>query len=153
MLAHGVKHVRALRSGPGMANWLTSLGLSHGAIQAQMLTWSEVGVAPLLLLGLLTPAAYGVVASLMLVALVTNDRDKSFFITARPTEGREYVGPWPSSRSCSEHSDPASGHSIMSSTGRSRSSQSRRSLRGGDRHRRNGRLSVDVLATDARADG
>ena len=92
MLAHGVKHVRALRSGPGMANWLSSLGLSRGPLQAQLLTWSEVGVAPLLALGLVTPAAYGVVASLMLVALVTNHRDKGFFITARPTEGWEYVG-------------------------------------------------------------
>lgn len=92
MLAHGLNHVRALRSGPGMANWLSSLGLSFGRLQAQLLTWSEVAIAPLLVLGLLTPAAYGVVASLMLVALVTNHRDKGFFITARPTEGWEYVG-------------------------------------------------------------
>jgi len=41
---------------------------------------------------LLTPAAYGVVVSLMLVALVTNHWDKGFFVTARPTEGWEYVG-------------------------------------------------------------
>jgi putative oxidoreductase len=92
MLAHGLNHVRALRSGPGMANWLSSLGLSNGPLQAQLLTWSEVGVAPFLVLGLLTPGAYGVVASLMLVALATNHRDKGFFITARPTEGWEYVG-------------------------------------------------------------
>lgn len=92
MLAHGRNHVRALRSGPGMANWLTSLGLSNGPLQAQLLTWSEVGVAPLLVLGLLTPGGYGVAASLMLVALVTNHRDKGFFVTARPTEGWEYVG-------------------------------------------------------------
>ncbi|MBV8304092.1 MAG: DoxX family protein [Acidimicrobiia bacterium] len=46
----------------------------------------------MLALGLLTPAAYGAVASLMLVALVTNHRDKGFFVTARPTEGWEYVG-------------------------------------------------------------
>ena len=92
MLAHGLNHVRALRSGPGMANWLASLGLRNGPLQAQLLTWSEVGVAPFLVFGLLTPGAYGVVASLMLVALVTNHRDKGFFITARPTEGWEYVG-------------------------------------------------------------
>lgn len=92
MLAHGLNHVRALRSGPGMANWLSSLGLSNGSLQAQLLTWSEVAVAPFLVLGLLTPGAYGAVASLMLVALVTNHRDKGFFITARPTEGWEYVG-------------------------------------------------------------
>jgi putative oxidoreductase len=91
MLAHGVKHVKALRSGPGMANWLGSLGLSNGPLQAQMLTWSEVAVAPFLILGFLTPFAYGVAASLMLVAWITNHRDKGFFITARPTEGWEYV--------------------------------------------------------------
>jgi putative oxidoreductase len=91
MLAHGVKHVKSLRSGPGMANWLTSLGLSHGPLQAQMLTWSEVAVAPLLILGLLTPFAYGASASLMLVAWITNHRDKGFWVTARPTEGWEYV--------------------------------------------------------------
>jgi putative oxidoreductase len=92
MAAHGLNHVRALRSGPGMANWLSSLGLYNGPLQARLLTWSEVGVAPLLVLGLLTPVAFGVVASLMLVALLTNHRDKGFFITARPTEGWEYVG-------------------------------------------------------------
>jgi hypothetical protein len=30
MGAHGLRHVRALRSGPGMASWLSSLGLSNG---------------------------------------------------------------------------------------------------------------------------
>lgn len=87
MLAHGLNHLRALRSGPGMANWLSSLGLSQGPLQAHLLTRSEVGVAPFLMPGLLTPGADGVVASLMLIALVTNHRDKGFFITARPTEG------------------------------------------------------------------
>lgn len=91
MFAHGWKHVQALRSGPGMARWLESLGLRFGGLQAQLLTWSEVAVGPLLVLGLLTPAAYGVVVSLMLVAFVTNHRDKGFFVTARPTEGWEYV--------------------------------------------------------------
>jgi putative oxidoreductase len=91
MLAHGVRHVKSLRSGPGMANWLGGLGLLYPPLQAQMLTWSEVAVAPLLFAGLLTPVAYGGAASLMLVALITNHRDKGFFITARPTEGWEYV--------------------------------------------------------------
>jgi len=91
MFVHGWRHVKALRSGPGMANWLESLGLRNGPLQAQLLTWSEVLVGPVLALGLLTPAAYGAVASLMLVAFLTNHRDKGFFITARPTEGWEYV--------------------------------------------------------------
>ncbi|MBV8296050.1 MAG: DoxX family protein [Acidimicrobiia bacterium] len=92
MFVHGWRHVKALQSGPGMANWLEGLGLRNGPLQAQLLTWSEVAVGPMLALGLLTPAAYGAVASLMLVALVTNHRDKGFFVTARPTEGWEYVG-------------------------------------------------------------
>ncbi len=91
MFVHGWRHVKALRSGPGMANWLGSLGLRNGPLQAQLLTWSEVLVGPVLALGLLTPVAYGAVASLMLVAFITNHRDKGFFITARPTEGWEYV--------------------------------------------------------------
>ena len=39
MFAHGWRHVGALRSGPGMANWLTSLGLRNGPLQARLLTW------------------------------------------------------------------------------------------------------------------
>lgn len=92
MFVHGWRHVRALQSGPGMANWLESLGLRNGPLQAQLLTWSEVALGPALVLGLLTPVAYGAAASLMLVALVTNHWDKGFFVTARPTEGWEYVG-------------------------------------------------------------
>jgi putative oxidoreductase len=91
MFVHGWRHVKALQSGPGMANWLESLGLRNGSLQAQLLTWSEVVVGPALALGLLTPVAYGAVASLMLVAYITNHRDKGFFITSRPTEGWEYV--------------------------------------------------------------
>ncbi len=91
MFVHGWKHVKALQSGPGMANWLESLGLRPGALHAHLLTWTEVAVGPVLALGVLTPAAYGAAASLMLVAWITNHRDKGFFITARPTEGWEYV--------------------------------------------------------------
>src|SRR5947208_16029915 len=91
MFVHGWRHVKALQSGPGMANWLESLGLRNGPLQAQLLTWSEIALGPVLVAGLLTPAAYGAAASLMLVAFVTNHRDKGFFVTARPTEGWEYV--------------------------------------------------------------
>jgi putative oxidoreductase len=91
MFAHGWRHVKALQSGPGMANWLESLGLRNGPLQAQLLTWTEVALGPMLILGLATPLAYGAAASLMLVAYLTNHRDKGFFITARPTEGWEYV--------------------------------------------------------------
>ena len=91
MFVHGWRHVKALQSGPGMANWLGSLGLRNGPLQAQVLTWTEVFVGPLIAVGVVTPVFYGAAASLMLVAFVTNHRDKGFFITARPTEGWEYV--------------------------------------------------------------
>jgi putative oxidoreductase len=91
MFVHGWRHLKSLQSGPGMANWLESIGLRNGPLQAQLLTWSELAVGPVLLLGFLTPLAYGAAASLMLVAFWTNHKDKGFFITARPTEGWEYV--------------------------------------------------------------
>jgi len=91
MFVHGWRHVKALQSGPGMANWLESLGLRNGPLQAQVLTWTEVFIGPLIAVGIVTPVFYGAAASLMLVAFVTNHRDKGFFITARPTEGWEYV--------------------------------------------------------------
>ena len=50
MFVHGWRHVKAVQSGPGMANWLESLGLRNGPLQAQLLTWSEVFVGPVLAL-------------------------------------------------------------------------------------------------------
>src|SRR5262249_32953647 len=88
---HGWRHVKALRSGPGMANWRAGVGVRPGALHAQLLTWTEVAVVPALVLGLFTPAAYGGVASLMLVALATNHWKHGFFI-GNPGEGWEYVG-------------------------------------------------------------
>ena len=32
--AHGYRHLKAVRSGPGMANWFESLGLRNGRLQA-----------------------------------------------------------------------------------------------------------------------
>ena len=44
MFVHGWRHVKALQSGPGMANWLESLGLRNGPLQAvDVTTWPHPG--------------------------------------------------------------------------------------------------------------
>ena len=65
---HGWRHLKAIRSGPGMANWFESLGLKPGWLHAQMVTGTELALPVLLVLGFLTPLAYGGVCALMVVA-------------------------------------------------------------------------------------
>jgi len=90
IFAHGWRHLKALRSGPGMANWFESLGLKPGAMHAQMVTLTELVIPIGLVGGLLTPAAYGGVCSLMLVAMMTNHLPNGFFLSSAK-EGYEYV--------------------------------------------------------------
>ena len=90
MFAHGWKHLKALRSGPGMANWFESLGLRPGPLQAFLVTWSELGAAAILILGLFNPLGMAAVVSICLVALAIHHRGHGFF-TTNPGEGYEYV--------------------------------------------------------------
>ncbi len=91
MFAHGYRHLKSVRSGPGMANWFESLGLRTGPLQAWNVTLTELVFGPVLLVGFLTPLAYAGCASIVLVALVTNHWKNGFFIN-NPGEGWEYVG-------------------------------------------------------------
>lgn len=91
IFAHGWRHVRSVRSGPGIANWFASLGLTPGPLHAWNVTLTELLAGVVLIVGFLTPVAYGGLASLMLVAAVTNHRKSGFFINNQP-EGWEYVG-------------------------------------------------------------
>jgi putative oxidoreductase len=59
-------------------------------VHALLATLTELGVAPLLLLGLLTPLAAAGVLGVMVVALVANHLKNGYFIF-RPGEGYEYV--------------------------------------------------------------
>lgn len=90
MFAHGVRHVQAVRSGPGMAQWFESLGLRNGRLQAMNVTLTELVFGATVLLGLATPLSYGAVASIVLVALMTAHRKNGFFIN-NPGQGYEYV--------------------------------------------------------------
>jgi putative oxidoreductase len=90
IFAHGYRHLKSVRSGPGMANWFESLGLRNGPLQAWNVTLTELVFGALLVVGFLTPLMYAGVASITLVALVTNHWKNGFFIN-NPGEGYEYV--------------------------------------------------------------
>ena len=90
IFAHGWRHVKAVRSGPGMANWFESLGVRPGPIHAWTVTLTEVVFPVLLVAGFLTPLDYGGICALMIVAWVTNHLKNGFFLTSAK-EGYEYV--------------------------------------------------------------
>lgn len=90
-LAHGLRHFKAIRSGPGMANWFESLGLRNGKLQAMNVTYLELAAGAALIVGFLTPLSYGGAASIALVALITNHRKNGFW-SFLPGEGWEYTG-------------------------------------------------------------
>lgn len=90
MFAHGYNHVFNGGKLPGVARWFASLGFRAPRLQAALASFTELAVAPLLVLGLLTPLAAAGVVGTMLVAFVANHRKNGFFIF-RPGEGYEYV--------------------------------------------------------------
>jgi putative oxidoreductase len=90
MFAHGYNHVFNGGKLPGVAGWFGSLGFRAPRLQAALASYTELGVAPLLVLGLLTPLAAAGVVGTMFVAFVANHRKNGFFIF-RPGEGYEYV--------------------------------------------------------------
>ena len=91
IFAHGWRHVKAIRSGPGMANWFESLGLKPGPLpRVDGHRHRGRRSRSLLVLGFLTPLAYGGVCALMLVALLTNHLKNGFFLSSAK-EGYEYV--------------------------------------------------------------
>jgi putative oxidoreductase len=90
IFAHGWRHVKSVKAGPGMANWFESLGLKPGWLHAYAVTGTEIGIPFLLVFGLLTPFAYAGVCALMVVAWLTNHLRNGFFLNTS-TEGYEYV--------------------------------------------------------------
>jgi putative oxidoreductase len=90
MLAHGYNHAFGGGKLPGTARWFESIGIRPGRVHALLATVTELGVAPLLFVGLFTPLAAAGVLGVMLVALVANHLKNGYFIF-RPGEGYEYV--------------------------------------------------------------
>jgi putative oxidoreductase len=119
MLAHGYNHAFGGGKLPGTARWFESIGIRPGRVHALFATVTELGVAPLLFLGLLTPLAAAGVLGVMVVALIANHLKNGYFIF-RPGEGYEYVlfitftalalgalggGGWSLDRLIADHSD------------------------------------------------
>jgi len=90
MLAHGYNHAFGGGKLPGTARWFESIGIRPGRVHALLATVTELGVAPLLFLGLFTPLAAAGVLGVMVVALIANHLKNGYFIF-RPGEGYEYV--------------------------------------------------------------
>lgn len=90
MFAHGWNHAFGGGKLAGTARWFDSIGMRPAKLHALVATLTELGVAPLLVLGLLTPLAAAGVVGVMLVALISNHMKNGFFIF-RPGEGYEYV--------------------------------------------------------------
>lgn len=90
MLAHGWNHAFGGGKLAGTARWFESIGIHPGRVHALLATLTELGVAPLLFLGFLTPLAAAGVLGVMLVALIANHLKNGYFIF-RPGEGYEYV--------------------------------------------------------------
>jgi putative oxidoreductase len=90
IFAHGWRHVKSIRSGPGMANWFESLGLKPGPLHAQLVTVTELAIPLGLVVGFFTPLMYAGVCALMLVAFLTNHLKNGFFLSSAK-EGYEYV--------------------------------------------------------------
>ncbi len=90
MFAHGYNHAFGGGKLPGTARWFESIGIRPGRVHATLATLTELGVAPLLAFGLLTPLGAAGVVGTMTVALVANHLKNGYFIF-RPGEGYEYV--------------------------------------------------------------
>jgi putative oxidoreductase len=90
MFAHGYNHVFRGGKLAGTARWFESIGIRPGRVHAALASYTELGCAVLLTLGLLTPLAAAGVSGTMAVALIANHRKNGFFIF-RPGEGYEYV--------------------------------------------------------------
>lgn len=90
MFAHGWNHAFGGGKLAGTARWFESIGIRPGRLHATLATLTELGVAPLLVLGLLTPLAAAGVVGTMVVALVANHLKNGYFIF-QPGEGYEYV--------------------------------------------------------------
>ncbi len=119
MVAHGWNHAFGGGKLAGTARWFESIGIRPGRVHALLATLTELGVAPLLFLGLLTPLAAAGVLGVMVVALIANHLKNGYFIF-RPGEGYEYVlfitltalalgalggGGWSVDRVLADHSD------------------------------------------------
>lgn len=90
IFAHGADQLLRTIRGQGTANYYETVGIRPGKLHAWSLALTELVIAELLVAGLMTPVAAGVLGGLMLIALVTDNRKKGFFVSDR-SQGIEFV--------------------------------------------------------------
>ena len=120
IFVHGASHLMATVRGRKRADYFDALGVRPGNVHAWTVTIVELAVAEVLVAGLVTPIAAGVLGALMLVSLVTDNRNRGFFVGPRARAGsssRRSVLP----RSPWVRSVRASGRSTTRRASRSRS--------------------------------
>ena len=84
LAAHGAQKLFGMFQGGGLAGtggWLESIGFRPGRRQALLAGGAELGGGLLLVLGLITPLAAGMVIGVMAVAAIAGHRGKGFFVT------------------------------------------------------------------------
>ncbi|MFJ5304405.1 DoxX family protein [Streptomyces sp. NPDC088350] len=88
LIAHGANKVFGPGGLGGMTAWFASLGLRPAWVHARLAAATEIAAGVLLGLGLLTGLACTAYVGLMLVAALTDHRNKGFFVFKG---GCEYV--------------------------------------------------------------
>ncbi len=89
ILAHGLNKFFGGGRIPGTAKWFESIGMRPGILNALAAAVTECAAGVLLLAGLATPVAAGMLIALMVVAIVTVHRANGYFVF-RPGQGIEY---------------------------------------------------------------
>ncbi|MEX0663956.1 MAG: DoxX family protein [Acidimicrobiia bacterium] len=86
---HGANHLLRTVRNQGVSEDLEKVGIRPGKVHAWAFSVVELVLAELLIVGIVTPVAFGVVAALMLVTFLAEQRKNGFFFTG--ARGWEYV--------------------------------------------------------------
>ena len=89
IFVHGASHLLRTVRNQGVAEDLEKVGIRPGKVHAWVFSVVELVLAELLIVGIVTPVAFGVVAGLMLVTFLAEQRKSGFFFTG--ARGWEYV--------------------------------------------------------------
>ena len=88
LIVHGLNKIRGPGGIAGTESWFESLGMRPAWLHARIAAATEIGSGALLCLGLLSTLSCAAVIGLMIVAALTDHRDKGFFVFKG---GWEYV--------------------------------------------------------------
>jgi putative oxidoreductase len=89
IFVHGANHLLRTVRNQGVSDELEKVGIRPGSVHAWAFSVVELVLAELLIAGIVTPVAFGIVTALMLVTFVTEQRKSGFFFTG--ARGWEYV--------------------------------------------------------------